>query len=110
MAGCDAFLAKPFREEDLWAHIGTQLGLTWQQTEAVDSREPFTGDIEPPPPGEAAALHELAAKGDVVGLRQRADALLALDPKYAPFAQHVLELAARFKMKAVRHFVASYLP
>ena len=109
-AGCDAFLAKPFREEDLWAHIGTQLGLTWQQTEAVDSREPFTGDIEPPPPGEAAALHELAAKGDVVGLRQRADALLALDPKYAPFAQHVLELAARFKMKAVRHFVARYLP
>ena len=55
-------------------------------------------------------FHELAAKGDVVGLRQRADALLALDPKYAPFAQHVLELAARFKMKAVRHFVASYLP
>ncbi len=109
-AGCDAFLAKPFREEDLWAQIGTLLSLTWQQAEPVDSREPFAAVVAPPPPGEATALHDLAAKGDVLGLRQRAETLLALDPKYAPFAQHVLELAARFKMKAVRQFVAPYLP
>ena len=51
----------------------------------------------------------LAAKGDVVGLRTRAIALVDRDPKYAPFAQGVLDLAARFKMKAVRQFVARYL-
>ena len=63
----------------------------------------------PPPAAEAAALYELAAKGDVVGLRTRAIALVDRDPKYAPFAQGVLDLAARFKMKAVRQFVARYL-
>jgi hypothetical protein len=35
--------------------------------------------------------------------------LLALDPKYAPFARGVLDLAARFKMKAIRQFVARYV-
>jgi hypothetical protein len=66
--------------------------------------------IQSPPAAEATAIYELAAKGDVVGIRARAQALIALDPKYAPFAQGVLDLAARFKMKAVRQFVARHLP
>ena len=37
-------------------------------------------------------------------------ALIALDPSYGPFAQSVLDLAARFKMKAIRQFVARYMP
>ena len=65
--------------------------------------------MQAPPPEEANAIYELAAKGDVVGLRARAQALTELDPKYAPFAQGVLDLAARFKMKAIRQFVARYL-
>ena len=56
-----------------------------------------------------AAIYDLAAKGDVVGIRGRAQALIALDPKHAPFAQSVLDLAARFKMKAIRQFVARYM-
>jgi hypothetical protein len=31
-----------------------------------------------------------------------------MDAKYTPFAQGVLDLASRFKMKAVRQFVARY--
>jgi PAS domain S-box-containing protein len=107
-AGCHAFLAKPFREEELWAEIARTLGLVWQHAEAEDTRSPFALEIEPPPVADAVAIYELAAKGDVVALRARAQALLALDPKYAPFAQYVLDLAARFKMKAIRQFVARY--
>ncbi len=107
-AGCDEFLAKPFREEDLWAMIQRVLGLEWQHAESEETRAPFAAAIHPPPAAEATAIYELAAKGDVVGIRQRAQALLALDPKYAPFAQNVLDLAARFKMKAIRQFVARY--
>ena len=29
-AGCDEFLAKPFREEELWAIIERALKLTWK--------------------------------------------------------------------------------
>jgi hypothetical protein len=44
-----------------------------------------------------------------VGIRHRAQALIALDAKHTPFAQSVLDLAARFKMKAIRQFVGRYL-
>jgi PAS domain S-box-containing protein len=108
-AGCDAFLAKPFREEELWALVERTLGLVWQQAEIEETRSPFDAEMEAPPASEAAAIYELAAKGDVVALRARAQALLALHPKYAPFARGVLDLAARFKMKAIRQFVARYV-
>jgi PAS domain S-box-containing protein len=108
-AGCDEFLAKPFREEELWTLTERMLGLTWQFAEAQETRVPFALTMQPPPPADAAALYELAAKGDVVGIRARAQALIAQDPKFAPFAQSVLDLAGRFKMKAVRQFVARYM-
>jgi CheY-like chemotaxis protein len=107
-AGCDEFLAKPFREEELWAVAERALGLTWKYAETEETRVPFKPTMHAPPPAEASALYELAAKGDVVGLRARAQALLEMDPKYAPFAQGVLDLAARFKMKAIRQYVARY--
>jgi len=108
-AGCDEFLAKPFREEELWAMMERFLGLTWRQADLEETRPPFAAAMQAPPPEEANAIYELAAKGDVVGLRARAQALTELDPKYAPFAQGVLDLAARFKMKAIRQFVARFL-
>jgi CheY-like chemotaxis protein len=107
-AGCDEFLAKPFREEDLWEITRRTLGLTWKYCDPDETRLPFALTVHAPPAEDAAAIYDLAAKGDVVGLRARAQALIAKDPKYAPFAQGVLDLAARFKMKAVRHFVTRY--
>jgi CheY-like chemotaxis protein len=109
IAGCDEFLAKPFREEELWASAQRLLDVSWNYGDVDDTRLPFALAIQPPPAGEAAALYELAAKGDVVAIRARAQALLALDRKYAPFAQSVLDLAGRFKMKAIRQFVGRYL-
>jgi signal transduction histidine kinase/ActR/RegA family two-component response regulator len=107
-AGCDAFLAKPFREEELWATVERALGLTWRTVEAEETRTPFPLVVHAPPAADADALYDLAAKGDVVGIRARATALAERDPRLAPFAQSVLDLAARFKMKAIRQFVARY--
>jgi PAS domain S-box-containing protein len=109
-AGCDDFLAKPFREEELWSAIERALGLRWIFGETDDSRTPFPSVVYPPTAEDAAALYDLAAQGDVVGIRARAQAMLAGDAKLAPFAQGVLDLAARFKMKAIRQFVSRYLP
>ncbi len=108
-AGCDAFLAKPFREEELWTTIGRVLGLTWKTIDPEETRTPFPLVVEAPPVEEAAAIYELAAKGDVVAIRARAQALMAGDVKYQAFAQGVLDLAGRFKMKAIRQFVGRYL-
>jgi PAS domain S-box-containing protein len=108
-AGCDDFLAKPFREEQLWTAIERALGLTWQFAEVEETRVPFALTVHAPSAEEAAAIYELAAKGDVVGIRERAAALIAKDAKYTPFAQSVLDLAGRFKMKAIRQFVSRYM-
>jgi PAS domain S-box-containing protein len=109
-AGCDDFLAKPFREEELWTAIERALGLTWQFGGGDESRAPFPTVVHAPSAADAAAIHDLAAKGDVVAIRALAQALSARDPKLAPFAQGVLDLTSRFKMKAIRQFVARYLP
>lgn len=109
-AGCDAFLAKPFREQELWQIIERVLGLNWHTAEPEETRTPFPKVMHAPPTEEAAALYDLAAKGDVVGIRQRAQTLVERDPQQAAFAQSVLDLAARFKMKAIRQFVSRYLP
>ena len=107
-AGCDDFLAKPFREEELWSGVARGLGLTWRLAEMEDTRSPFPLASHPPSFTEANAIYELAAKGDVIAIKARALAMMEADPRLAPFAQSVLDLAARFKMKAIRQFVARY--
>ena len=105
-AGCDDFLAKPFREEELWSVIGNALHLTWRFTEDTgETRTPFPLLPKVPAPAELDALYELARKGDILGLRARAETLQASDTELAPFAQGILELAGRFKMKAIRQFI-----
>ena len=108
-AGCDAFLAKPFREEELWAMIQRVLGITWRYFDSDDTRPSVSAKMEVPSQDEAMAIYDLAAKGDVVAIRARAEALVRLDAKYEPFAQSVLDLAGRFKMKAIRQFIMRQL-
>jgi PAS domain S-box-containing protein len=104
-AGCDDFLAKPFREEALWAAIGRALQLKWIYADEEITTTPFPLVMHAPTPAESDALHELASRGDVVALRARAQALADSDPRLAPFAHGILSLAVRFKMKAIRQFI-----
>ncbi len=109
-AGCADFLAKPFREEQLFAALERQLGLKWCYADAAtrETASPFPSVQHAPDAADAEALFELASKGDVVGVRALAQKLAERDPRLAPFAQGVTELAARFKMKAIRQFVDRY--
>ena len=109
-AGCADFLAKPFREEQLFAALERQLGLKWCYADAAtrETASPFPSVQHAPEAADAEALFELASKGDVVGVRALAQKLAERDPRLAPFAQGVTELAARFKMKAIRQFVDRY--
>jgi CheY-like chemotaxis protein len=109
-AGCAAFLAKPFRHEDLLAAVGRHLGLAWRHADAPsgETTAPFPALPHAPAPAEADALFELASKGDVMGVRAYAAELAARDPRLAAFSQSVTDLAARFRMKAIRQFVDRY--
>ena len=109
-AGCAEFLAKPFREEQLFAALERQLGLKWHYAETVrpDTAAPFPTVQHAPEPADAETLFELASKGDVVGVRAYAQQLAERDPRLGAFAQAIAELAGRFKMKGIRQFVDRY--
>ena len=111
-AGCSEFLAKPFREEHLLAVLERQLSLQWHYIEVspVNSNPPFPVDQYAPGFEDAEALFELASKGDVLGVRNYALKLAEREPRLAAFTQRVTDLAARFKMKAIRQFVSHHLP
>ncbi len=110
-AGCVAFLAKPFKDEELFCLIGRHLGLTWKLSDAPvpsETSAPFPTLPFPPTPAQADQLFELASSGDVAAVRAFVQKIATDDPRLAAFATQVNELAARFKMKAIRSLVSRY--
>jgi PAS domain S-box-containing protein len=110
-AGCVAFLAKPFKDEELFCLIGRHLGLTWKLSDAPapgETSAPFPTLPFPPAPAQADQLFELASSGDVAAVRAFVQRISTEDPRLAAFASQVTELAARFKMKAIRSLVSRY--
>jgi PAS domain S-box-containing protein len=113
LAGCDAFLPKPIRVEQLLELLAIHLRLTWCYAPAEPrTSAPTDADdtaIVVPPPAELARLFELAEIGDVLGLQARAAYLEHLDPQLRPFAQRLGRLAGRFELEQALTLIARYL-
>jgi PAS domain S-box-containing protein len=114
LAGCNAFLPKPIRVAQLLEVLASQLGLTWQYaapaTPAAVRDSADDGEVlVPPSPEELAALFELAAIGDILGLQARAVHLEQLDPQLRPFARRLGHFAGRFEPEQARALIAQYL-
>jgi PAS domain S-box-containing protein len=110
-AGCTAFLSKPFFEEDLFTLLERHIGLIWRtntRSTTGESRDPFPILRNAPAPAEANAIFELATKGDVMGVRAYAQDLALRVPEQTDFAEHIIELATNFRMKAIRTYVTRY--
>jgi len=106
-AGCDDFLAKPLRAEQLLLTIGRSLRLSWQMVdvpaptpEAVSVYRPTEGTVVDE--ARATELYDLAMKGDIQELIARADSACAGDPGCAALYQEVQRLARRFDFKGIR--------
>lgn len=108
--GCDAFLPKPVDLDALLDTLGTLLDLEWVSADDLLAEAPAappTADAGPEPTrDEAAALYDLALRGDVQALLAALDASPLGD---APFGARLHRLAARFQMAAVRDALAPYL-
>jgi len=61
-----------------------------------------------PPSGEMIVLRELARIGNMRTIRERADYLKGLDPRYRPFAEQLARLAEQCQSKAIANLVESY--
>jgi signal transduction histidine kinase/DNA-binding response OmpR family regulator len=103
LAGCDGYLPKPVRAEDLYDLLARLLNLEWVREGAAVAAPPPTlpaapgGEPVALPPAERAALAELARRGDMLKLEQRAAQLAQARPELAPFARELERLARRFE-------------
>ncbi len=123
-AGADGFIAKPFRMSQLLDLLGRLLKLRWTReghevepveeadaeasasagaegasTEAAPAPEPESAT---PPLAALKPMFELVRRGDIQELAKRARALEAEDARYSAFAQELIALARRFKLKELR--------
>lgn len=117
--GCDDFLPKPLQIAELLEKLRVHLGLKWVYEEIKnDIKEPEdvklklqvpNQDLIAPPAEEIAILLDLAIRGNVRSIAQRAAFLEELDEKWVPFATHLRQLAKEFKCKQIVTFIKKYL-
>ncbi|MBD1813650.1 AAA family ATPase [Microcoleus vaginatus DQ-U2] len=117
-AGCNAFLLKPIRAEKLLECLGNHLGLEWvyEERTTFSSGGIFTDppsqiqdqQLIAPPSEEVAVLFDLAMKGELLSIEKRASKLKAIDMRYAPFVNQLLELTKNFEEDKLVEFVQQF--
>jgi CheY-like chemotaxis protein len=112
-AGASAFVSKPIQEPVLLSVIAGLLHLDWvfDQTAAcrVQGAAGEDGDVVPPPPDEMEVLRGLALAGNMRSIRDRADHVRGLDPRYAAFAGQLQALAEGYQSSAITTMIERYI-
>ena len=112
--GCQDFLPKPVQLDELFDQLKHYLGLEWIYGEmdgsplAIKSSTLSTEQLVFPPVEELNDLCKAAKCGDIVGIQEEANRLKSLDPKYAPLADKILELAADFDDETIIKLIKPY--
>jgi PAS domain S-box-containing protein len=110
--GANAFIAKPIEQAALLRIMGALLGLRWvyEQGDAgeaaagADQEEAFVV----PPVEEMTVLRQIAKMGNMRAIRERAEHLKELDPRYVPFANRLARLADGYQSRAIAVLVETY--
>ena len=109
-AGADDFLPKPIRVDSLFEMLRQHLGLELVYETPVEDHSATRAQSHsllkrPLPAEDWKALVELARRGDIRQLRERAKRLSERDQSLAPFAEHLLALAEGFKLNKIRRLL-----
>jgi CheY-like chemotaxis protein len=103
-AGCDAFLPKPIKTEDLLDVLAAHLGLSWTYAEPKVGAEEMASPLVP-----LAALLKLAKSGRIVDIEKHAARPAKTDEAYIPFSEKVRKLARRFEIEQIKAFVEQFI-
>jgi len=110
--GCDDFLIKPVEVKNLLAMLKSHLGLEWVYREpasqAEAGSESWPENLIPPPPKEMAILYDLAMKGELPNLRQRALKIEQLGAQYQPFAIQLCQLVEKYDEDKILALIERY--
>jgi signal transduction histidine kinase/DNA-binding response OmpR family regulator len=105
-AGCDDFLPKPFREEDLFARIRRALHVEWVEAPAPRAAPAVNGDPQPAAPSTRLSretldeLLMLAQRGEIAPLRRRLQELSGNEA-----ADTLQGLARAYRMEQIREYL-----
>lgn len=117
IAGADDFLAKPIHPQDLYELLAKHLTLEWIYEDTAEQKLPLetssngkgTTEIIVPPQEELQILLELAMRGNIVEIGERANELEALNRKFIPFANELRKFAREFDDERIRSLVKAHL-
>jgi signal transduction histidine kinase/CheY-like chemotaxis protein len=107
-AGAKAFLTKPIDVPRLLQEIGRLLNLTWIREIAEQETASANEEIEPsgiPEPEQMEELCALAKTGNMRAIREKAEAIAALNEDYRPFVDRITQLAIGYESKALLRLV-----
>ncbi len=116
--GCGSFLPKPIKIDQLFTLIEQTLKLNWVFEEETDEKEQMIDEtatlvsspqIIPPPRAELEILLDLAKRGRIRHIQERATYLTELDEKFIPFAHKLQQLAGSFQEMAILTLIQQYL-
>jgi PAS domain S-box-containing protein len=117
-AGCNAFIAKPFRINNMLEILQQQLGLTWiydseeshvesPEEEAITTEEAMT--TVGPSSQQATELLDLAMMGDIGEILKRLDILEQEDRRLTSFTNKVRQLAKNFEEEKICEVLQEHL-
>ncbi len=119
-AGCDDFIAKPSRAEDVLEKLRIYLRLEWtyekgdeaHQKEVLISEVGIDKEDEvliAPPLEEVRELHKLAMLGNLSGVNERLTQIERLDYNFVPFVKAIRKLVKAFQMDEICALVEKYI-
>jgi CheY-like chemotaxis protein len=110
-AGCDDFIPKPIRSEELLEKIQSCLGVVWiaEPLDASTTNDEETNKLNAPPSSELVSLYQAAQIGDIEGVEVEATRLRQLAPQYVAFANKLLQLAQEFEEEEILKLVEKYI-
>lgn len=112
-AGCNDFIAKPIRLEQLLEQLHHYFNLQWVydtvseasvELAEIDNTTPFIK----PSAQQAAILFNLAKRGDLSGILNYVEQLKQ-DRRLIPFIKQIHQLANQIQLKQIRELVKNYL-
>jgi CheY-like chemotaxis protein len=114
-AGCNDFLAKPIRTDELFGVVGRLLELAWQTVEVRAAGNGVTHEAADIAGVQvdarwATELYDLAMQGDIKELLVRAESAALSDAAGLPVYQEVQRLARKFDVKGIRRVLQDARP